>query len=889
MKEKLKSLLPHLAVLGVFAALSMTYFAPVFSGYQLKQGDITQFKGMSQEISEFRRMYGEEPLWTNSMFGGMPAFQISVKYPNDIIGVVDSVISLGLPVPVSFLFLYLVGFYILMLSLRIRPLLGAVGSIAFAFSSYYFIIIEAGHNTKAHAIAYMAPVLAGVIWTYRGKFLLGGVVTALFMALQLSANHVQITYYFGFLLIAYGIAKLVDSAKSNALPSFFKASGIIVAAVIIGVVANINVLWNTYEYGKYTTRGETELTITPDGESNSGNTTAGLDRDYVTQWSYGIGESLSFLIPNARGGESGVIGNDPGLLGDVDRSVQQSIAQSNAYWGNQPFTSGPVYMGAIVVLLFLLGAFFVKGPVKWALVAVTFLTIALAWGKNMMGLTDFFLDYIPGYNKFRAVTIILAITEFAVPLLGIIFVKKLIDNPELIAAEKKKFFAIGGGLLALLVLFLAIPESFFDFLSDQEKNMLNSRMGEDGSAQVLSYAEGLKSARSAIFTADAFRSLVFVALGLAAIWLFSRRTLKANAFILVLGVFILVDLWTVDKRYLSNEKDRGKYVQWEDPSRKGQAYKAAPADKEILESEMELNPRVGDAVAEAAAEVKADAKRGEKLSPDVVNDAKFAALRFNTNYRVLPLSGTFQDSRTAYFHKSIGGYHGAKLKRIQELYNFHIEPEIMALTDALQSDPTPESVNSVLRSNDGLNMLNTKYIIYNPEAPPLANTYNHGSAWFVEDIVMVDNADAEILELRDIDTRYEAVVDRRFSDQVEGFSYTDAADAAIAVETHLPNYIKYIYDSPVEQATIFSEIFYDAGWQAYIDGEPAPHFRANYVLRGMILPAGEHAIEFKFEPQTYQVASTISTIAQVLLILLLGWFVFTSLRKTGREKTSGDA
>ncbi|MFN2430067.1 MAG: YfhO family protein, partial [Cryomorphaceae bacterium] len=806
------------------------------------------------------------------------------------IGVIDSVLSLGLPRPVSFVFLYLVGFYILMLSLRIRPLLGAVGSIAFAFSSYYFIIIEAGHNTKAHAIAYMAPLLAGVIWTYRGKFLLGGVVTALFMALQLSANHVQITYYFGFLLIAYGIAKLVDAAKSNALPSFFKASGIIVAAVIIGVMANINVLWNTYEYGKYTTRGETELTITPDGESNADNTTAGLDRDYVTQWSYGIGESISFLIPNARGGESGVIGNDPGLLSDVDRSVQQSIAQSNAYWGDQPFTSGPVYMGAIVVLLFLLGAFFVKGPIKWALVAVAALTIALSWGKNMMGLTDFFLDYIPGYNKFRAVTIILAITEFVFPLLGIIFVKKLIDNPDLIVEQKKKFFAVGGGLLALVILFLAIPDAFFDFLSDAEKNMLNSRMGEDGGAQVLSYAEGLKSARSAIFTADALRTLAFLAVGLVAIWLYAKRTIKANVFILILGVFILVDLWTVDKRYLSNEKDRGKYVQWEDPSRKGQAYEVQAADEYILEAELELNPRVYDAVEEAANEVKSNAKKGplRKVSQGEVTDAKFAALRFNTNYRVLPLSGTYQDSRTAYFHKSIGGYHGAKLKRIQELYNFHMEPEITKLTDALQSDPTPESVNGVLRSSDVLNMLNTKYIIYNPKAPPLANTYNHGSVWFVEDMVMADDADAEIQELGKIDTRYEAVVDKRFAEQVKGFNYSDAADAAIAVETHLPNYIKYIYDSPVEQAAIFSEIYYDAGWQAYVDGEPAPHFRANYVLRGMILPAGEHAIEFKFEPQTYAVASTISTIAQVLLILLLGWFVFTSLRKTGREETSGD-
>jgi len=876
MKDFLKPILPHLLVVIAFLGLTAIYFYPAFSGYQMKQGDITRFKGMAQEIKEYRRAFGEEPLWTNSMFGGMPAYQISVKYPNDILGVIDDVVSLGLPRPANYVFLYLIGFYILMLSLRIRPGLAFVASVAFALSSYYFIILEAGHNSKAHAIAYMAPMLAGIIWAYRGKYLLGGIVTALFMALQLKANHVQITYYFGFLLIFFGIAKLVEFARKGEVGDFVKASAIVLAAVIVGVLANANVLLNTYEYSKYTTRGKTELTIKSDGSSNEDIATTGLDREYVTQWSYGKGETLSLLIPNARGGASSLLGSHPDAIKKVDRRLQQNVAQSNAYWGDQPFTSGPVYVGALVVLFFLLGLAFVKGPLKWALLITAVLTIALSWGKNLMGLTNFFLDYIPGYNKFRAVTIILSITELVFPILGFLFVKKLLETPEMIVEEKKKFFAIAGGL-SLLVLIMAItPRSFFDFMSEQEQISLQSRMNDENATMIVEYSEGLKTAREAIFTADAWRTFLFLIIGSGLVWFYARKKLQSKIFIAAIGLLIIVDLWSVDKRFVNNEKDRGRYIQWEEKENNIAAFSAEQADLDILESELELNPLVADAVKKAAEDFKTQSRSGakRKLSKDAVNDVKFGALRFNTNYRVLPLSGTFQDFRTAYFHKSVGGYHGAKLKRIQELYDFHLGQEIAALQTALQNDPTVESINSRLRNSDIINMLNTRYIIYNSQAPPLANTESLGSAWIVNNLIQVENADEEIVQLGEIDVANEAVVDKRFAEQIEGFSPSPDSEPAIAVEEHLPNYIKYIFDSDSDEAVIFSEIFYDAGWKAYLDGELADHFRANYILRGMIVPAGSHTIEFKYEPQTFQTASIISTSASVILLLVIAFGIF---------------
>ncbi len=884
-KDMLKRYLPHLVAIVAFIAVATIYFYPAVNGYQLKQGDITNFKGMAQEIQEFRRMYDEEPLWTNSMFGGMPAYQISVQYPNNVVKMVDKVVTLGLPRPVSYLFLYLLGFYILLISLRVRPAVAAIGAVAFAFSSYFFIILEAGHNTKAHAIAYMAPTLAGIIWAYRGRYLFGGAVTALFLALQIAANHVQITYYFGILVVFVAIAAAVKAYQIKHLPVFAKASATLIIAAVLALVSNMNLLWNTYEYGKYTTRGATELSIKPDGSSNDDIATKGLDRDYITNWSYGKGESFSFLIPDAKGGATGVLGNNPDVMKSVDRSMQSSISQSNRYWGDQPFTSGPVYMGAIVILLFLLGIFFVQSPLKWALLATAILTMALGWGKNLMWLTDFFLDYAPGYDKFRAVTIILAITEFVVPILGFLFLKRLFDEPQIILEQKKKFFAVAGGLAALLGLFLLTPDTFFDFLSQGEKDMLNGQMDGEQAADFMLYGESLIKARMGIFRSDALRSLMFVAGGIALIWLFAKGTIKAQLALGILGVLILVDMWGVNKRYLNNEKDRGRFTQWELTSDNKVAHKANAADLAILQMEQDLNPRVKDAISKAAADLRAQAKqdRGTRISEDEVNNARFAALRFNTNYRVLTLQNPFNDSRVSYFHKSIGGYHGAKLKRYQELIEFKLGDEIAKLQTTLQQQPSLEALRARLRTLDMLNMLNTQYVIYNPQAGPIINESAAGSAWFVQDLIMVANADEEITRLDDFDVREEAIVDQRYADMVQGFSYQASQGANIAEEVHLPNYIKYIYDSPVQQAVIFSEIHYDAGWKAYIDGKETPHFRANYLLRGMIVPAGQHTIEFKFEPDTFITSSQVSTAGGLALVLLFGFAMFRNFRSQVEE------
>ena len=877
MQRVFKRILPHLIVISAFIAISAIYFYPALSGYQLKQGDITHFRGMSQEIVEFRRMFDEEPLWTNSMFGGMPAYQISVLYPNDILGVVDKIVTLGMAGPVKYLFLYMVGFYLLLLAFRLRPGLAAVGAVAFAFSTYFIIILQAGHNSKAHAIGYMAPILAGIIWAYRGKIFRGTALAALAVALQVHANHVQITYYFGFLILCVVVAKGVAAVRRDQLPGFIRASLFLLAAGVIGVLANANVLWNTWSYGQETTRGPSNLTIQQDGSSNAHNTTEGLDRDYVTQWSYGLGETFSFLVPNVYGGASGALidantqKTDPQLYNTLARGYQATQVFPNTYWGEQPFTSGPVYVGALIVLLFVLGAVFIRSPLKWALIATAILTIMLSWGHNFMGLTNFFLDYIPGYNKFRAVTIILAITELVFPLLGFLFLRKLFLDRSLILRERKKFLIVSGIVAGILVLFLAIPTAFFNFLSSNESASFNAALSGDTGAVILDYANALKAERISLFRADTFRSLVIVLIGIALLWGFAKRKLNPGIFIGALALVVLIDLWSVDKRYLNNEKDRGRYVQWEPKEEAKAAYSATAADLAILEKETSQNPHVKDEIGASVTEYlkQKKAESTKRPSSDEVNDVKFAALRFNTDYRVLPISGTFQDARTAYFHNSIGGYHGAKLKRIQELYDFQIAPEISRIVNALQDNPTVDKINGVLRTTNVLNMLNTKYIIYNTDAPPIENPYRLGSAWFVQDINIMDSEDDDILALGKIDPEFEATVNEKYADMVSGFSYSDAADAQIVVDTHLPNYIKYIYESPVPQATIFSEIYYKDGWHAYIDGKPADYFRADYILRGMIIPAGSHTIEFKFEPRTVATANTVSTIFSVIVILLL--------------------
>lgn len=886
-----KRFLPHLIAVLSFLAISAIYFYPAFNGYKLNQGDVTNFRGMAQEIIEYRRMYGEDPLWTNSMFGGMPAYQISVQHSNDVIGILDEVITLGLPRPANYLFLYLLGFYILMLSLRVKPATAAIGALAFAFSSYYFIILEAGHNTKAHAIGYMAPILAGIIWAYRGKFLFGGAVAALFVALEVGANHVQITYYLGFLVLFVALVYAIRAVRQQKVKEYAKASVVLLIAAALGIAANLNNLWPTYEYGQYSIRGATELTVRPDGSSNEANTTAGLDRDYVTQWSYGIQETLTLLVPNLMGGESGALidqntqKENPQLYREIAQGYQATQVFPNTYWGDQPFTSGPVYFGATVFLLFLLGLVFVRKRLKWALLATAILTIALAWGKNFMGLTDFFLDYLPGYDKFRAVTIILSITGLVFPLLGFLFLRRVQMKPEVISENPKLFFGIAGGVLLILLALVVAPQLFFNFLSTRENEIFsNLSQGESGAA-VLQYVSALQEARADLLVADALRSLLFVLLTSVVIWFFAKGKLNEKVLLASMAVLVVGDLWPIAKRYVNNEKDRGRYIAWQPEESVTAAYPVAGADKYILDREIEMNPRVGDAVNAAVAEFRAEAKKdvSKRAGQAEIDDVKFAALRFSTDYRVLNLNGPFQESRTSYFHNSLGGYHGAKLKRIQELYDFHISKEIAALSSVLQAKPDVNSVDRAVKNMDVANMLNTKYIIYNPEAPPFENDYAFGPAWFVEFIDVAESADEEILALDELDLRTEAVIHSDFSDAVADFTYQESADAAIAVEEHLPNYISYLYDSPVPQAVVFSEIYYPEGWNAYVDGEPVEHFRANYTLRAMIVPAGSHKIEFRFEPSTYETASIISTSAGLVVFFFFLFAIYRNFKTPEKD------
>lgn len=795
----LKQYLPHLAVILIFLAVILAYFSPLLEGKRLRQPDITNWKGMSKEITDYRAKTGKEALWTNSMFGGMPAYQISVEYKANLIRHIDNIFKLGLPHPANLVFIYFIGFFILLMVLKVDPWMALAGSLAFTFSSYFFIILEAGHNSKAHAIGYMAPVLAGIILAYRGKHLAGALLTALFLALQLRANHLQITYYLMMMVIILGISELVSAIKNNTLPAFLKTTGLLIFAALLAVSTNTTNLWATWEYGKDTIRGKSELSTDP------GNRTTGLDKDYATQWSYGKAETFTLLIPNAKGGATGSLGNNPKAMEKVDNMFAQNVAGMNHYWGNQPFTSGPVYAGAIMVFLFILGLFIVKGELRWWLLAATVLSIMLSWGKNFMPLTDFFLHYVPGYNKFRAVSMTLVIAELAIPLLGILAVKQIVEKPAIIK-EKKNYFFIALGLTGgITLLFFLLPQTFFSFLSDMEVAAIAQQRAQIDSSQAAQFDTliyNIEAARVAIFKADAIRSFLLILVTGALLWIYgTMKAISRPLLIAAITLLVAVDMIPVAHRYLNKDNFAGK-TQVNNP------FVASEADKIILKD----------------------------TDPD---------------FRVINMTvSTFQDARTSFFHKSIGGYHGAKLRRYQELIDHHIS-----------------------KGNENvLNMLNTKYFIVPGEGnkPTLQiNMAAAGHAWFVNSYKMVDNADQEIDALTNFSPESVAIIDKRFAGELKGFSTSPDSTAKIELTEYQPNYLKYNYSATTNQLAVFSEIYYDKGWKAFIDGKPAPHFRADYVLRAMVVPAGNHEIEFRFEPKVYYMGEGISFVGSLLLILLI--------------------
>ena len=829
----LKKCLPDMIVVALFAVISFAYFfVPVSQGKILFQHDSAASVGMSKELVDYRARTGETTRWTNTLFGGMPTYQMSPAYDSsDTLGQVMNAYHLWLPDNVWFLFAYLLGFYILLRAFDFKQSLAALGSVLWAFSSYFLIIIAAGHLWKVMALAYLPPMIAGVVLTYRGKYLWGFVLTALFTAFEVKANHVQMTYYYLFIVLFMVIAFFVKALREKQLQSFLKSSAIVIVAAGIGVAINISNLYHTWQYQKESMRGKSELVK----GNNANQTSSGLERDYITQWSYGIDETMTLLVPNAKGGASVPLVQNESAMSKADPQVQSMLPQIYEafpqYFGSQPGTSGPVYVGAFVLFLFVLGLFIVKGPMKWALLGATILSILLAWGKNFMGFTDFFLDYVPMYAKFRTVASILVIAEFTIPLLAALALKQIVDEPEELK-KQMKFVYISLGLTAGVAFLMAVaPGIMSPFVSEQETQMIASIQGMDANTQHL-IISNIESMRQAMVSADAWRSVVIILIGFALLMAFRFRKLPGKYMIVALAVLCLIDLWQVDKRYLND----GMFVP---RSERENPHQPTPADAKILQDR-------------------------------------------SLNYRVLNFAvSTFNDNETSYFHKSVGGYHPAKLRRYQEMIDAYIAPQMQAAMGEISTKGGDMQKVDGRKVFPVLNMLNTKYFILPLQGGTtvaLQNPYAQGNAWFVNKIVYVGDANAEYAQVAKINLQTEAVADKKFESAL-GQAITNDSTATVRLTSYQPNNLRYTVDSKNGGIVVFSEIYYP-GWTATVDGTPTPIARVNYILRALMVKPGRHTVVFDFHPSSIRTTEIIAYISLVLLLLAIVGTVYVEFRKS---------
>ncbi len=829
----LKKCLPDMIVVALFAVISFAYFfVPVSQGKILFQHDSAASVGMSKELVDYRARTGETTRWTNTLFGGMPTYQMSPAYDSsDALGQVMNAYHLWLPDNVWFLFAYLLGFYILLRAFDFKQSLAALGSVLWAFSSYFLIIIAAGHLWKVMALAYLPPMIAGVVLTYRGKYLWGFVLTALFTAFEVKANHVQMTYYYLFIVLFMVIAFFVKALREKQLQSFLKSSAIVIVAAGIGVAINISNLYHTWQYQKESMRGKSELVK----GNNANQTSSGLERDYITQWSYGIDETMTLLVPNAKGGASAPLVQNESAMSKADPQVQSMLPQIYEafpqYFGSQPGTSGPVYVGAFVLFLFVLGLFIVKGPMKWALLGATILSILLAWGKNFMGFTDFFLDYVPMYAKFRTVASILVIAEFTIPLLAALALKQIVDEPEELK-KQMKFVYISLGLTAGVAFLMAVaPGIMSPFVSEQETQMIASIQGMDANTQHL-IIFNIESMRQAMVSADAWRSVVIILIGFALLMAFRFRKLPGKYMIVALAVLCLIDLWQVDKRYLND----GMFVP---RSERENPHQPTAADAKILQDR-------------------------------------------SLNYRVLNFAvSTFNDNETSYFHKSVGGYHPAKLRRYQEMIDAYIAPQMQAAMGEISTKGGDMQKVDGRKVFPVLNMLNTKYFILPLQGGTtvaLQNPYAQGNAWFVNKIVYVGDANAEYAQVAKINLQTEAVADKKFESTL-GQAITNDSTATVRLTSYQPNNLRYTVDSKNGGIVVFSEIYYP-GWTATVDGTPTPIARVNYILRALMVKPGKHTVVFDFHPSSIRTTEIIAYISLILLLLAIVGTVYVEFRKS---------
>ena len=789
-----RSFLTHFFAIAFFAVVALLYFHPVLQGKVIYQSDIVQYRGMAQEQEDFRRQYEEEPYWTNSAFGGMPTYQLGARYPHDYVKKLDRVIRF-LPRPADYLFLYFLGFYILLGCMKVEYRLAILGALAFGFSTYMIIILGVGHNAKAHAIGYLPMVLGGILLTFRGKYLWGFLLTAVAMALEIQANHYQMTYYFLFLVIPLGIVYLVDAIQKKHLKSFFTASGLLLVAAFLGIAVNATSLMATREYAEWSTRGPSVLTINPDGSTKT--VTDGLDREYITQYSYGLSESLNLLVPRLFGGGS------VEALGEKSRTfeflIDQGVSRSQAldfsnnlqlYWGDQPIVAAPPYIGAVVLFLFLLGLLLVKGRARWWLLAASGIALALSWGKNFSLLTDLMIDYFPLYNKFRAVSSVQVILELCVPILAVLAIKAWMA-PQTPGDKKRKALIISlSGMLGIGVM-LFLLKSVFDFTGANDA-VLERYYGEE-------LVDLIRRDREAVYLQDTFRTMLFILLAGLLLWLNLKKKLPGKWMIISMGILIVTDLASVDLRYVNKDDFVSR-------RQLGNSFPLTQADQQILQD--------------------------------------------TTYYRVLNPSEGLNGARTSYFHKSLGGYHAAKPRRMQDLFEFHIYQNNRRVLD----------------------MLNTKYLIQaDEEGNPRAalNPDALGNAWFVPRLNGVESPDEAIQALSSLIPAQEAIVNTKdFPEVVPGAFVVDST-SQIKLHSYTANALKYISENSNPGMAVFSEMYYAKGWQAYIDGKPKSHFRVNYALRGMQIPEGRHEITFRFEPDVIQKGSQISLAGTALLGLLL--------------------
>lgn len=832
----MKKLLPDLIAILAFVLLSFAYFFPAdIENRILFQHDTAAGAGAGQEVKEYYEQTGERSRWTNSLFGGMPMYQIAPSYDSTkSLQWVQKAYQLFLPDYVCLTFMLMLGFYILLRVFGIPVWLAGLGGIMWAFSSYFFILISAGHIWKFITLAYVPPTIAGIVLAYRGKLLWGGILTALFVALQITSNHVQMSYYFFFVILFFVGAYFEKAWRTKTLPQFFKASTVLIVAALVGIAANVSNLYHTYAYSKETMRGKSELVQTGDAAKQ---TSSGLDRDYITQWSYGIDETLTLLVPNFKGGASAALSQSETAMSKANPMYSSLYGSLTQYFGTQPMTSGPVYVGAFVLFLFVLGCFIVKGPLKWALTGATFFSIVLSWGKNFMPLTDFFIDYVPLYNKFRAVSSILVIAEFTIPLLAIFALKRLLEEPEILKQEKKPL-GISLLLTAGITLLLAVaPGSIGSgYVPAQEAQMLQNAVNQQmiPANELSGILANLGEMRAELVSSDALRSFIIIGIGCSLLWLYASGKLRSSLTIAGITILCLADMWGVNKRYLND-------AQFVPHSIRTETFTKTNTDELILQDT-------------------------------------------SLDYRVLNFAtSTFDDNNTSYWHKSVGGYHPAKLRRYQEMIEHHISPEMQAAYKAIATaGGEMDSVDA--NKFRVLNMLNTKYFIFpagqQRQTVPILNPHAYGNAWFVNKVQYVNNANEEIDALDSIIPTETAVVDARFKDVLKGTteSYKDSL-SSIRLTSYAPNRLTYETNNAQDGIAVFSEIYYPDGWHVTIDGQPAELARADYILRTMYVPAGQHTIEMRFDPTSLHVTEGIAYGALALLVIGIIVAVLIAKRK----------